>query len=193
MLFQDEIYIEKCENYVRQSYRSRCLINAANGVLPLSVPVEGGRKKTLINDIRIIPDDSWIDQHLRSIMSAYGKAPFYDHYIEDIQSFFQRRHTFLYDLSLESMTLCLNMMNLKIDWRETDKFIHIYSGGQKDFRNEFNTKNPEGYPKFFQPQKYFQLFGKQFAANLSILDLIMCEGPQASSILRACYLGELNN
>jgi len=193
MLFQDEIYIEKWENYIRQSYRSRCLINAANGVLPLSVPVEGGRKKTLIKDVRIISDDSWIDQHLKSIMSAYGKAPFYDHYIEEIQSFFQRRHSFLYDLSLESMTLCLKMMNLKIDWRETNNFIHLYDGGEKDYRNEFNAKNPEGYPEFFRPQKYFQLFGKQFAANLSILDLIMCEGPQASSILRDCYLGELNN
>jgi len=193
MLFQDEIYIEQWENYIRQSYRSRCLINAANGVLPLSVPVEGGRKKTLIKDVRIISDDNWIDQHLKSIMSAYGKAPFYEHYIEDIQLFFQKRHTFLYDLSLESMTLCLKMMNLKIDWRETDNFIHSYDGDIKDLRNEFNAKNPKGYPEFFREQEYFQLFGKQFAANLSILDLIMCEGPQASSILRACYLDELNN
>ncbi|NNF36308.1 MAG: hypothetical protein HKN68_19550 [Saprospiraceae bacterium] len=193
MLFQDEIYIEKWENYVRQSYRSRCLINAANGVLALSVPVEGGRSKKLIKDIRIVSGNSWIDQHLRSIMSAYGKAPFFEHYIGDIESFFQKRYTFLYDLSIESMTLCLKMMNLKIQWKETSTFIHDYNKGEKDFRNEFNAKNSEGYPDFFKPQEYFQLFGKQFAVNLSILDLIMCEGPQASSILRGSFIPGMNN
>jgi hypothetical protein len=193
MLFQDSIYIERWENYIRQSYRSRCFINGANGILPLSIPVEGGRKKIPIKDIRIVSDQSWIDQHLRSIMSAYGNAPFYDHYIDDLHMFFEQKHTFLYDLSIESMTLCLKMMNLKIKWKETEEFSHEYETGENDFRNEFNAKNREDLPKFFIPQKYFQLFGKQFAVNLSILDLIMCEGPQASSILQGSYLSGLNN
>ena len=179
--------IEKWENFVRQSYRSRCYINGANGVLPLSVPVEGGRKKILVKDIKIHNDSRWKDEHVRSIMSAYGKAPFYEHYIDQVLSFFGKNHKFLLDLSLESMTLCLKMLNTELKWQETEDFVHEVHPGEKDFRNAFNAKNLLDFPEFFKPVEHFQLFGKQFVANLSVLDLIMCEGPQSSTILRSSF------
>ncbi len=35
----DEVFIEKEENYHKQSYRNRCYILSAHGPQPLSVPV----------------------------------------------------------------------------------------------------------------------------------------------------------
>ena len=32
---------ERCDHYVKQTYRNRCLIATADGVLPLTVPVQG--------------------------------------------------------------------------------------------------------------------------------------------------------
>lgn len=40
-LFQyEQVYIETEENYLKQTYRNRCHIAGANGVLPLSIPIE---------------------------------------------------------------------------------------------------------------------------------------------------------
>ena len=40
-LFRSErAYIEIHDTYQKQSYRNRCLIAGANGILPLSIPVE---------------------------------------------------------------------------------------------------------------------------------------------------------
>ena len=189
MLHYDEVLIEGKENYVRQSYRSRCFIKGPNGILPLIVPVIGGRKKILIKEIKIAYDESWRDQHLRSIVSCYGKAPFFEHYFDYIEPIFRKKHIFLYDLCIDTMTLCLKMLKLEISWKATEDFVRRYESPQNDLRNIFQAKDLETLPFFFHPQKYFQLFGKQFVANLSVLDLIMSTGTQAPDVLRASFLG----
>ena len=54
-LFQfKEVRIEAAENYLKQTYRNRCTIAAANGPLSLSVPiVKPDTLKCLTKDIRI--------------------------------------------------------------------------------------------------------------------------------------------
>ena len=39
MLQYPEVRIETAENYVKQTYRNRCVIAAANGPLSLSIPI----------------------------------------------------------------------------------------------------------------------------------------------------------
>lgn len=41
-------YIEQYENFGKQSYRNRCEIMTANGVIALTVPVAKANSKTLI-------------------------------------------------------------------------------------------------------------------------------------------------
>ena len=187
MLYQDQVYIEKEENFIRQSYRSRCYINGANGILPLIVPVQKGRKKVLIQDIRIANDEPWMDQHERSIISSYGNAPFFDHYFEEVSQIINKKHVFLYDLCLESLTLCLKMLKMEIELLETQDFVKKIESPHKDFRNIFLAKDLETHPDFYHPDPYFQLFGKQFARNLSVIDLIFCEGPMSLNILKASF------
>lgn len=192
MLFHDKILIEKWENYIKQSYRSRCYIVGANGIQPLIVPVEGGRKKKLIKDIRISSREPWSSRHYKSIASAYGKAPYYEHFIDGFQAILSKRHTFLFDLCIETLTVCLGMLGIEKMFSETEKFIHSYVDGENDLRAIFDAKNPGSYPEFYIPQKYFQLFGKHFVDNLSVIDLIMSEGPQALSILKSSFKEGLN-
>jgi hypothetical protein len=35
----------------------------------------------------------------------------------------------------------------------------------------------------YTPQTYFQLFGSDFESNLSVMDLLFCEGPASKSVL----------
>ena len=46
-------YIEQYENFGKQSYRNRCEIMTANGVIALTVPVAKANSKTLIKDLKI--------------------------------------------------------------------------------------------------------------------------------------------
>jgi len=187
MLSREDIYIEKYENFVRQSYRSRCYILGANGVIPLIVPVRGSRKKILIKDIKIENDELWQAQHLKSIMSAYGNAPFFEHYFPLIESFYSKKYTRLFDLCIASLTLCLKMLDISKKWQVTDDYQKYKNLVIMDLRNEFKAKELNVFPDFFQSLEYFQLFGKQFASNLSTLDLIFCEGPRALAVLRGSY------
>ena len=59
----------------------------------------------------------------------------------------------------------------------------------QDFRNDISPKKPFSDRKIYTPVPYPQLFGSSFAPNLSIVDLIMNEGPNAAHILRNSFVG----
>ena len=50
----EHIFIEQYENFGKQSYRNRCEIMTANGIIPLSVPVAKANSKTLVKDLKIV-------------------------------------------------------------------------------------------------------------------------------------------
>ena len=60
MLQYPEVRIETAENYVKQTYRNRCVIAAANGPLSLSIPiVKPDTLKCQTKDIRISDHGNW--------------------------------------------------------------------------------------------------------------------------------------
>ena len=98
----ETVYLEHCDYYVKQTYRNRCHIAAANGVMALSIPVEKATKeKILTRDIRISDHSDWQTQHWRSIESAYNSTPFFEYYKDDLLPFYEKKWTFLYDFNLE--------------------------------------------------------------------------------------------
>ena len=65
-LNNENIYIDIHENYVKQTYRNRCIIKAANGLMPLSVPViKTFGNHTQIKDIQIDYSQPWQRKHIR--------------------------------------------------------------------------------------------------------------------------------
>ncbi len=181
----DKPFIEKHESFVRQTYRSRCHILGANGIITLNIPVMGSRKNIPVSGIRIDNSQQWQIRHWRSLTSAYGKAPFFEHFEDRIQPLLFTRRELLFDFAIESMTECLQMLDLKKEILFTEKFIHTYDDSYSDFRVLLNSKNRNKWPSFFNPAPYTQVFGDRFTPNLSVLDLIFCEGPHAISILQA--------
>ena len=181
--------LEGKENFHRQTLRSRCIIIGGNGPLSLNVPVHGARKKILTQDIQIDNSQAWQHQHWRSITSAYGNAPFFDHYEPPLREIFNNRYELLHQLTMATLTMCLEMLRLKADIDSTESFIHTYPPGVKDLRWVFDEKDPDAWPDFFSPVPYTQVFGKRFAANVSVLDVLCCEGPSAEAIIRSSFRG----
>ena len=83
-------YIEQYENFGKQSYRNRCEIMTANGVIALTVPVAKANSKTLIKDLKIVYPTPWQKLHFRGIESAYKNSPYYEYYIDDLMPFFEK-------------------------------------------------------------------------------------------------------
>lgn len=179
----DTIVLEKHEHFVKQSYRNRCRILTANGVQELSVPLTEKSGRTLITDIKIDHSQKWVNNHWRTIVSAYNKSPFFEYYSDALHNTLYKEHKFLFDLNLELLTICRGWLKLPNAVTETMAYEKIPPPGTSDLRNLVNTKKPTGYEKLFQPMHYTQVFGHTFAENLSVIDLIFCEGPNARQLL----------
>jgi len=180
-----KVWIDVEESYVKQSYRNRCYILGANQIQLLSVPVHRGSGKVSTRDVRIAHEIRWQNNHWRSIASAYGKTPFFDHFADDFRSVLYRPFKYLVDLNLALLTKCLDLLrwNVPVDfWTITNSFPpqnEVYDYRGKILVSDLSLENYQ-----FQPIKYTQAFGKDFVPNLSIVDLLFCEGPRAVQVIR---------
>jgi hypothetical protein len=87
------------------------------------------------------------------------------------------RHERLVDLNNGMLKLCLRLLKWQKDVVQTDIPADI------DLGNLISTKKPFSERTFYQPFPYRQNFGNGFVPNLSILDLLLCHGPESSQIL----------
>jgi hypothetical protein len=182
-----EMLLEQHEHYSKQTYRNRCRIATANGVLALSVPVTKTHgAKMPIRDVRIDYTEQWQHNHWKAIESAYRSSPFFDYYAEDIRPFYERKEPFLFDLNERILHMVLELIGLKITIGYTSTFVAEYP--DHDFRYIISPKRPYTmHDPQFKPQIYYQVFAPAngFAANMSILDLLYNEGMNALPTLCA--------
>jgi WbqC-like protein family len=185
LLTEPEIEIDGYEHFVKQTYRNRCRILTANGIDELSIPVLGGKRKILTKDIRIDYSQKWFNRNWRAIQSAYGKAPFFEYYAEDLLAVYQKKHEFLFDLTHELLTQCLDFLQFDVALKFTTAYHSLEKTPQNDFRSKINPKSTPDIINSYTQFIYPQVFGNNFVNNLSVIDLIFCEGPQAGVIIKS--------
>ena len=130
--------IEQHDNFVKQTYRNRCVIASANGPQTLTVPIERyDGMKCAMRDIRISDHGNWRHLHWQALVSAYGETPFFEYYADDIRPFFEeRRWKYLLDFNLDiTHTLC-SLLDVRPDLSLSDHYIDanetICGGGGLD-------------------------------------------------------------
>ncbi len=180
----DEVILEKHEHFVKQSYRNRCYINTSQGVAMLSVPLTEKHGKVPVKDVRIDYSTKWQNNQWRTIVTAYKSAPFFDHYEGELHKHIFKSYPFLVDLNLGLLSFCLKSLRSRLKLSESVTYEKEVEKETQDLRSVIQAKKPYSERSFYKPIPYHQVFGNMFVSNLSLIDLLFCEGPQAGQFIR---------
>lgn len=179
--------IDLYEHYLKQSYRNRCDILSAGGVMNLVVPVHNrGSVKTPTRDIRIDNSKRWQHRHWQALVSAYRNSPYFYHYEERFAPLYERPYTFLADLNLDLQRTVLCLLGAPAEIPLSDRYLENVPA-ERDLRLSLSPKARLSRPDTsFTPPVYYQVFSERFdfVPNLSVVDLLFCEGPGSAALLK---------
>ena len=127
--------------------------------------------KTLTKDIRIVQANSWKKDHWGAIKSAYQNAPYFEFFDLEIHNLLFSSHEFLFDLNFSILNLLSTTFELPP--------VKI---SEENLKNELVFSFLERQENL---KEYIQVFSDRFPfqSNLSILDLIFCEGPMGRNFI----------
>lgn len=169
---------ETSEHFIKQTVRSRCEILGPNNVQKLSIPVIRTQgSKTPIHAIEL-EDSNWRTLHLRAIKTAYASSPFYDYYEMEIKELIEQPTNSLLTLNKGIHQRICNWLDLPLSNSYSNTFIDAQESDLDLRNNNFDTlrENTEAYTQVFNEKQ-------NCIPNLSILDLILNQGPLARNWL----------
>jgi hypothetical protein len=191
--------------YDKRGWRNRNQIKTPRGKQWLTIPVysRGSQTENIpIDQIRIVWENQWNADHLKSLQHSYARAPYFDQYRPLLNEFYGRRDEFLADFTVDFTvaitrelgnfhTRFMRSSRIKgIHGQKTDRLIEIlkavggtyYISGPsaKDYiePEKFNRAGitleymEYNYPEY--PQSY-----PPFDPFVSILDLLLMTGKEA--------------
>ena len=177
----ERLVFEVNDSYQKQTYRNRCYIYGANGKLGLHIPVQYSQKnRQNTSEILIDNSSNWQSTHWKSLESAYKKSPYFEYYQDELISLFTLKKDSLLVFNLECIEVVNKCLNLDIDSSKTINFNKEKK--ENDYRYLVNARKESE----IKINPYIQVFQEKhgFINNLSILDLLFNEGPNAKSYLQ---------
>lgn len=177
------IIIDIYEHYSRQSYRNRCNILSANGVLSLSVPIIKNNN-SYTKDVEIDYSTNWQKNHKIAILSAYKNSPYYDYYINEFNFVFEKEEKYLIELNFKILDKILKILKANNFYEISTDFIRET---ENNFRESISPKKSKNIiDPDFKSEKYYQIFSDKFGfiENLSFLDLLFMNGPESILYLK---------
>jgi len=193
LLAHPTVYLEQHENFVKSSYRNRCHIAGVNGPLRLSIPLAKGKNEQQnIRQVVLSEQDHWRSRHWHSIRSAYGNAPYWDYYADQLEPHFKNKTSCLFDFNYQLFQTVYQLLGLTTEIKLTESYQSTPSADQLvDFRGGIHPKPHRAKPDAqFKSIPYPQVFSEKngFLPNLSIVDLLFCTGPEAPLLLEQMIL-----
>lgn len=175
--------IAQYEAYPKTSFRNRTIVAGSNGTIVLSVPLQKGRsQKSQTKDVRISYEQDWREQHRRTIVSCYGKSPFFEFYQDGIEALLRQKFDYLLDLNLATQTWVLKQLKYTMEITLSPEIETAFWNTIHDHRDQFK---PNEFQNVQNPVRYVQVFEEKigFQPNLSVIDLLSCMGPASKTLL----------
>lgn len=191
MLAADEVLLEQHDHYMKQTYRNRCTIAAADGPLSLTVPIiKPESDKCPMKDIRISDHGNWRHLHWNALKSAYRMSPFWEYYEDDFRPFYEQKWEFLMDYNQALQEKVCELIDFTPNITRTEAFLSPSEAMIKDLREVIHPKREIAADERFQVVPYYQVFKERqgFLPNMSIMDLLMNMGPESLLILKKSLL-----
>lgn len=182
----DTVFCEAHENYQKGSLRNKLLIGTSQGPKQISVPLQRGKHQQLdIQSVKIDYGQSWITQHLRSVQTAYGASPYFEHYFDGLTEFYSQQYDTLWELNVMMSNKIKNWIGWAGKMELTSEFHRKYPNDFSDLRAL--KKDRYQLPEY--PQVHESVVG--FMSDLSILDLVFHLGPESLFYLKNINLKSL--
>lgn len=169
--------------FSKMSFKNRMVIVTSQGPLMLTIPIVGGRdQKTPIKDITIAYDSPWNAQHLKSIITSYKRAPYFEYYEESLTSLYANKPEKLVDFLLQCSDWLQSQLKIKCERSLPNDQVDVVAVIK--YQDPWLPKN---YSQVEGLTKYQQVFSDQldFVTNASILDMLFCVGGREISRLCA--------
>ena len=177
-----QVYIDRFENFHKQSYRNRCVISSPNGPLKLIIPIIR-ISKNIVKDVKIDNHQNWRKIHWKSLESSYRSSPYFEFYEDEFKPLYlEKKIEYLLDFNHQINLVLLRCLNIETEIIFSDSYIEK-GGNIDDFRDIIHpsSKPSERVKKI----KYSQVFqeSQEFIYNLSVFDLLFNQGPLAKQLL----------
>ena len=194
--------------YSKGNWTNRNRIKSSRGEIMLTVPIiTKNRSLQNIFEVGINPNElNWHKKHLKTFQQNYSKAPYYAQYMPILEDILSRGWKSLADMNIWIIREICTLLNLpsklirasvlsQTEQHGTDLLVHLTregggdsylsgQGGRKYMETEkFTASQVKLIFSKFSPQPYRQQFG-EFISNLSIVDLLFNEGPNAFQVLQ---------
>lgn len=180
----NKTWVEHEDNFQKQTYRNRMYIYGANGKLSLNIPIKHLPKTEVkvhqkYTEVKIDNESKWQSIHWKSLKTAYQTSPFFEYYEDELAPLFQKEYIRLYEFNQDCFKTVVECLQLDLEFEFTSEY-HKQPENLTDLRHLSNAKQSINIPE------YIQVFQEKhgFISNLSILDLLFNEGPNAVTYLK---------
>ncbi len=185
------IIIDIHENFIKQTYRNRCCLLSPNGVQNLTIPLVKSRQRKLTKNMVIAYDDNWRKIHWKSLESSYRSSPYFEYYEDEFHPFYhEKKYKYLIDFNNDLNRKIIELLSIETNIENSTKYAeNIYP--ENDFRNSFSPK----VATKLNFTEYIQVFGDRngFTPNMSIVDLLFNEGPNATNYIKGLKQNNVNH
>jgi len=192
-IFYDDV------NFIKQGWINRNKILLNNKEFLFSIPIKNISPNKKINETEIASKqyEKWMEKFLRTIYSAYNKAPSFDIVNSMIEKTIEDNFEYISKLTIESIKNVCNYLNIEttfelssesysdsLGFEKAERLIDICKknnadhyinpiGGMEIYTKEvFEKKNVKLSFLSTNNIKYDQ-YGGEFISNLSIIDIMM--------------------
>lgn len=190
-------------------WQQRNRVRQKDNIVFLTVPVyKKGLHRQIIRDVEIADQHKWRKSHYKTLYQSYSKALYWEQYQDILFEMYNIEYNKLCELNIFSIIKISKLLKLKakkmiraselVD--QTDRVGRLISlcdrlGADEylspvgsfeyiDRNNLFEKNNISLKYLHFEHPEYRQV-GKSFLSHLSIIDLLLNEGPNAKAILKS--------